>query len=107
MPILVRPKLKGLDLSTLLIAVSSEKIASGENNSVAIPVARDYIRDSKREERKADMLKEFVVDYTDWRGHRDTLLCYAGDEVRARAQAYWILGDLIEIHSLVACADND
>ena len=51
-------------------------------------------------------LREFVVDYIDWRGRRDTLFCHASDEVRARAHAFWTLGDLIEIHSIQEYTDG-
>ena len=46
------------------------------------------------------MTREFIVDFIDWRGQRDTLFCHARDEVHARAFAYWTLGDLIDIISV-------
>lgn len=52
------------------------------------------------------MTKDFVVDYTDWHGRRDTLFCHAANEARARAWAYWTLGDLIEIHSVQEYTDT-
>lgn len=52
------------------------------------------------------MSKEFVIDYTDWHGRRDTLFCRADDEVHARAFAYQTLGDLIDIHSIQEYTDS-
>ena len=46
------------------------------------------------------MTKEFVIDYTDWHGVRDTFFCHATGADQARAFAYWTLGDLIDIHTV-------
>ena len=46
------------------------------------------------------MQLSFFIDYTDWRGERDTFWCHASTVESARSQAYWALGDLIEIHSI-------
>ena len=46
------------------------------------------------------MTREFIVDFIDWQGRRDTLFCSAVDAVAAREFAYWTLGDLIDIISV-------
>ena len=51
------------------------------------------------------MSKEFVVDYTDWHGRKDTFFCHAGDDIAARKFAYWTLGELIDIHSIEEIVD--
>jgi len=49
------------------------------------------------------MTREFIVDFVDWRGQRDTFFCRAEDE--ARAKAFWALGDLIDILSVQEYTD--
>lgn len=51
------------------------------------------------------MTKEFIVDFIDWRGQRDTFFCGASDEYEARAQAFRALGDLIDILSVQEYTD--
>lgn len=48
------------------------------------------------------MTVEFFVHYTPWGSNslRDCILVSAGSESHARRMAYWILGDLIDIHEV-------
>lgn len=51
------------------------------------------------------MTREFIVYFVDWRGQPDTFFCRASDEYEARAEAFWALGDLIDILSVQEYTD--